>query len=383
MKLIRLWMVERFVEEKQGITLEEVAEEYLNQLVNRSLIQVVEMDYFSRVRTCRVHDLMREIIQLKSQEESFVMIANERNISSNEKVRRLSIHGNCEEVQSEMRLPYLWSLLSFVSDRSFTLSEHGFHSFKLLRILELEGAPLSKFQPELVELIHLRYLSLRRTMIREIPESIRKLKNLEILDLKQSLVSSLPVGILQLKCLCQLRNYRYNFQSSMFFADSHGMRVPSGIGALTSLQKLGCVEVSDDHELVRELGKLTQLRRLGILKLREEHGMDLCYTLDKLKHLSSLYIVSVDSTDFLHLDSLTSPPKYLQRLYLKCSLSTLPGWIASHQYISKLVLQYSNLQSDPLKALQHLPSLVELDLRQAVMVPSYESRYGSSNGEIN
>jgi len=36
MKLIRLWIVERFVEEKQGFTMEEVAEEYLNELVNRS-----------------------------------------------------------------------------------------------------------------------------------------------------------------------------------------------------------------------------------------------------------------------------------------------------------------------------------------------------------
>jgi hypothetical protein len=51
-----------------------------------------------------------------------------------------------------MRFPYPWSLLSLVSDRSFTLSQHGFHSFKLLVVLELEGALLLKFQPELIEL---------------------------------------------------------------------------------------------------------------------------------------------------------------------------------------------------------------------------------------
>jgi hypothetical protein len=51
-----------------------------------------------------------------------------------------------------MRFPYPWSLLSSVSDRSFTLSQHGFHSFKLLVVLELEGALLLKFQPELIEL---------------------------------------------------------------------------------------------------------------------------------------------------------------------------------------------------------------------------------------
>ncbi|KAL3566019.1 hypothetical protein D5086_031434 [Populus alba] len=134
---------------------------------------------------------------------------------------------------------------------------------------------------------------------------------------------------------------------------------------IDELQKLGSVEVNEDYELVRELGKLTSLRRLGILKLREEQGMDLCYTLDRLKHLTALYLVSLNKTESLQFDSLSSPPKYLQRLYLKCSLPALPGWIASLQYISKLVLQYSNLKSDPLKALQKLPSLVVLELRQA------------------
>lgn len=241
-----------------------------------------------------------------------------------------------------MRFPDLRSLLLFMSIGSFTSFGFGhafFHSFKLLRVLELEGAHLFNFQPELVELIHLRYLSLRRTMIRELPESIRRLKNLEILDLKRSLISSLPTGILQLKHLCQLRNYCFCFESSIFFPDTRGMSMPSGIGRLTSLQKLGSVEVNDNCQLVRELGKLTQLRRLGIVKLREEHGMDLCCTLDRMKHLTALFAVSINNNKFLHLDSLLSPPKHLQRLYLKCSLSALPGWIASLQYLSKLVLQ--------------------------------------------
>ena len=114
---------------------------------------MVEKNYFNRVKTCRVHDLMREIIQMKSREESFVMIANGTRISKNEKVRRLSIHENSEEVQSDMRFPYLWSLLSFSSHHSF---EHGFRNYKLLRVLNLDRAPLSTFLPELVELIHLR-----------------------------------------------------------------------------------------------------------------------------------------------------------------------------------------------------------------------------------
>ncbi|KAJ4836569.1 hypothetical protein Tsubulata_047682 [Turnera subulata] len=367
MKLIRLWVVERFVQEKQGLTLEEVAEDYLNELVARNMIQVVQMDYFKRVRTCRVHDLIRELILHKSREESLVVIANnELNISKNEKVRRLSIHDGCKDLPSSKRAPYLRSLLQFVSFDTFSIFRHAsFHGFKLLRILEMEGARISNFPLELVDLIHLRYLSFRWSLLRVLPESIKRLANLEILDLKGSLVASLPLGILQLQSLCQLRNYRFEFGSSAFFPDSQGMRVPSGIGRLTSLQKLGSVEVFDDCNLVKELGKLTQLRRLGILKLKEQHGMDLCYTLERLKHLTALYTATIKDTEYLQLDALSSPPENLQRLFLKCRLSRLPEWVSSLQYLSKLVLQYSNLKNDPLQPLGELPSLVVLELRQA------------------
>ncbi|XP_048236051.1 disease resistance protein RPM1-like [Ricinus communis] len=215
--LVRLWVVERIVKEKQGLTMEEAAEDYFNELVSRSMIQVVEVDFSYRVKTCRLHDLMREIIQLKSKEESFVVIANEGGIRTNDKVHRLSIHDNPKELSSGIRFPYLRSLLLFTPTDSVACFGHAlFRDFKLLRVLELENLPLLSFPPELIGLIHLRYLSLRRTMITVLPESIRKLKNLEILDLKRSLVSSLPYGILELKNLRQLRNYRYRSGSSMF-----------------------------------------------------------------------------------------------------------------------------------------------------------------------
>uniref|UniRef100_A0A5B7AYT8 Disease resistance protein RPM1-like n=1 Tax=Davidia involucrata TaxID=16924 RepID=A0A5B7AYT8_DAVIN len=385
MKLVRLWVVERFVEEKPGLTMEEVAEAYLNELVSRNMIQVVQMDRFDRVRTCRVHDLMREIIQLKARDESLVMILDEKGMTLDEKIRRLSIHESCKELPLDMRFPCLRSLLVFLSMGSATSFRSGFfygfglssvgsatsfrsgffYGFRFLRVLELEFTPLDKFPPELVKLIHLRYLSLRSTLIRKLPESIGKLKNLEILDLKGSPISSLPVGILQLERLCQLRCYHYGFDPSMFFPQTYGMTVPTQIGRLTSLQKLGSVEVNGNGEIVRELGKLTQLRRLGILKLRQEDGMDLCSSLEKLKHLTGLCLVSINTSDSLQLESLSSSPPFLQRLFLKCGLPTLPNWIASLKYLAKLVLQNSNLNDDPLKALQELPNLVVLELRQA------------------
>ncbi|KAF8390372.1 hypothetical protein HHK36_024898 [Tetracentron sinense] len=367
-KLTQLWAAEGFVEEKQGLTLEEVAVDYLNELVSRSMIQVAERDDFDKVKYCRVHDLMREIIQLKSREDCFITVVDhERGMKLDEKVRRMSIHDTtCENFLSDIRFRCLHSLLVFKSTDSSCFFGHAFFcGFRLLRVLDLERAPLSKFPAELVGLVHLRFLSLRRTMVRQLPKSVEKLRNLEILDLKGTPVSTLPSGILKMERLRQICNYHYRFVSSNSFATC-GMVVPPGIGRLTNLQKLGVVEVNQgSSETLRELGMLTQLRRLGISKLRREDGMDLCTSLEKMKHLTSLYTVSIRPNEFLQLESLSSPPPLLQHLFLKACLTTLPVWISSLRNLVKLVLQHSRLKDDPLNALQEMPNLVSLELRHA------------------
>ncbi|KAL7218012.1 hypothetical protein ACSBR2_011277 [Camellia fascicularis] len=51
-RLIRLWVAEGFVEMKEGMTIEEVAEGYLNELINRSLIQVAKRRRDRRGKDC-------------------------------------------------------------------------------------------------------------------------------------------------------------------------------------------------------------------------------------------------------------------------------------------------------------------------------------------
>lgn len=357
MKLVRLWVAEGFVEEKQGLTLEQVAESYLNELVNRSLVHMVKMNYLNKVQSCQLHDLMREILLMSSREDSLITNKNQVYMLRNENVRRISIHDNLENLPSYKNFTKVRSVLTFNSTGSVS-----YEDFLLLRVLELENAPLVQFPQSLVNLVFLTYLCLERTQIKKIPDSIRKLKNLEILDLKFCPVSSMPSGILELKSLKQLRCFRYKFNGPSYFANTHGMVVPTGIEKLTSLQKLLSVEVDDNGTLVRGLGKLTQLRKLGILKLKDEHVTDLCYTLQRLRNLTNLYMVSMNMDEVLQLNREVCPPEFLQRLYVKCRLPALPTWIKSLQYLEKLFLQNSHMKEDPLEALQGLPSLVVLEL---------------------
>ncbi|KAL7166704.1 hypothetical protein ACSBR2_037383 [Camellia fascicularis] len=62
--VIRLWTAEGFVNAIEGKTIEEVANGYLDELFNRSLIQVAKRYPDGRPSHFHIHDLMREIIMI-------------------------------------------------------------------------------------------------------------------------------------------------------------------------------------------------------------------------------------------------------------------------------------------------------------------------------
>ncbi|XP_058084901.1 disease resistance protein RPM1-like [Magnolia sinica] len=77
-QLIRLWVAEGFVEETGKLTMEEAAEDYLKELMHRNMLQVVKTNEFGRVKTCRMHDIVREMALSLSDEEKFCMIYDEK-----------------------------------------------------------------------------------------------------------------------------------------------------------------------------------------------------------------------------------------------------------------------------------------------------------------
>ncbi|XP_057478036.1 disease resistance protein RPM1-like isoform X2 [Actinidia eriantha] len=303
-RLIRLWVAERFVEAKDGMTIEEVAQSYLNGLINRSLIQVAWRRHDRRIQAYRIHDLWREIIVSKSREQNTTTMAIERGIVWPKKVRRLSVHQNWESEQQSSCFTHLRSLIVFGSIDSFSiLSKVALlgDDLRLLTSLDLEGTRLETFPNEVVKLCHLRHLSLRRTNLKIIPKSIGNLQNLETLDLKHTRVTELPDEILKLQRLRHLLLYHYHAKLPEYSFDVQtGFKAPMGIGSLSSLQKLCSVEANHDNNngiVLREVGKLTQLRRLRILKLNRADGKVLCSSLEKLKNLQSLTFTTSTTMD--------------------------------------------------------------------------------------
>ncbi|KAI8002379.1 Disease resistance protein RPM1 [Camellia lanceoleosa] len=372
-KLIRLWIAEGFVEEQNGKTLEEVAEEYLTELIHRCLVLVSTTKIDGRVKQCQVHDVVREIILSKSKEFSLCQILEEENSSFNATTRQLSMH---------MRYCNMDKVIKSISKspvRSVFLFQEGelpkkpllgtlAANFKLLKLLDLEDAPLDQLHEEVGNLFLLRYLSIRGTRVEIIPKSIGKLQNLQTLDLKYSPVRELPFDISRLHKLRHLLANSFNFDAEYFVDYIVGVKIQGGIGGLEELRNLQCVKTNHDDglSLIKELEKLRQLRKLGITKLQREHGRGLCAAIEKMKYLQRLSVLASSDDEILDLQYISSPPQYLQRLYLVGRLEKLPEWIPKLQSLYALFLWGSGLtKNDPLKALQVLPSLVNLVLLDA------------------
>ncbi|KAM1126602.1 hypothetical protein ACFX2B_041265 [Malus domestica] len=369
-RLIRLWIAEGFVKLKKGKTLEEVGEEYLTELIHRSLVQVSEVHIDGKARECRVHDLLREVLLKKCVDSCFCHVLSKDESAFKPTTRRLSIAISPSDASGSITQSQIRSVFTFNQEEwpeSFlnTLREN----FKLVKVLDFMDAPINQLPKYLGDLHLLTYLSLRNTNVELLPDSIGNLQNLETLDLKQSLVYEIPAKINKLVKLRHLLAYHRDYGMEFCSNWERGVKIHEGIGCLQALQKLSLVEVNHGGiDLIKELGKLRQLRKLGLKKLKREDGRALCACIEKMKHLESLELIAISEDEVLDLESISTPPEFIRTLFLKGRLEQLPSWISNLQQLVKLGIYWSRLRDSPLKALQNLPNLLELHLGDMVNV---------------
>jgi disease resistance protein RPM1 len=119
---------------------------------------------------------------------------------------------------------------------------------------------------------------------------------------------------------------------------------------MKGLQTLSTIE-ANHHGLFEELGKLSQLRMLGISRMIAEHGRALCISIQNMVHLKILLIGSISETseiEIIDLQSISSPPPFLEHIYQRGRLKKLPNWILELQNLGKLILFFSSLKENPL-----------------------------------
>ncbi|XP_047950544.1 putative disease resistance RPP13-like protein 3 isoform X2 [Salvia hispanica] len=194
--LCELWISEGFVLPRQGRSIEESAEENMNDLIRRNLLEDVKTNHMGKVKACRVNAMIRAFC---------ISIIKEENLC--EEVRQSLETGELEtsgsQLQKSHRLcfrsdpsnflsksppgPHVRSLLCF-NERPAKLKSEFLavipERFKKLRVLESKCIELEQFPWKIVKLVHLRYLTLYIETLETLPEPFTQLWNLQSLVIK-------------------------------------------------------------------------------------------------------------------------------------------------------------------------------------------------------
>ncbi|CAA2954106.1 late blight resistance homolog R1A-10 isoform X1 [Olea europaea subsp. europaea] len=188
-KLTKLWVANGFIKPDKSKSLEELAEEYLKDLTDRNLIMVHERVYSDEIKSCSIHDLLRELCVIKAKEEKFLQVLkleNDHFPEVTDNLHHVSIHTNFKDQSTRFSLAQdcdspIRSVIFFCRNNPNHLSLHFITSFRLLKVLDALTIRFDEFPIEIVELFNLRYIALTYWIKHSFPASISKLFNLETL----------------------------------------------------------------------------------------------------------------------------------------------------------------------------------------------------------
>lgn len=363
-RLMLLWIAEGFVVPRGQEPLEDVAEDYLEELISRSMIEVVKRKSNGKIKTCHAHDLLRELAISKAKEDRFLdVIHGDTRVDYLSRSRRLAIQSGLFPVTKNTHI--LRALLCF------DLNETGFgqlKKLKLLRVLYLEGVYLSHLDSAIGNLIHLRYLGLRGTWLKKLPSSVKYLMNLQTLDLRSTLISPIPRAIWNLH---YLRNLYFNKLKEMTIN-------PPRNAALTCLQNLQGICIGVKTQVKNGLDKLTNIRELELHGELFGHEAALANWISMSNNLICLKLKArtTEKIEEFNITNVSIPLSLmlsanhfcLSKLHLRGFVRELCDIAEFPPNLTELSLQGTNLMNDPMPKLEKLPNLRILKLKRSSYV---------------
>ncbi|XP_027116674.2 putative disease resistance protein At1g50180 [Coffea arabica] len=399
--LYQLWMAEGMILENDRIgqeTMMDVAERYLEELAKRCMVQVKLHEEgkpaVTRFKSCRIHDLMRDLCLLKAEEQNLYKVVDSQH-DQDIFVTSVDISHAIEEEyfgfvlrlcavdfqhnyvplrkeQTKHLHSYMYEPLDCSGDNygrrlgRKIMSE--VNNLKMLRVLAIENSSLasrscySRSPLECIgNLIHLRCLRLRDCHGLKLPSCLGNLKYLETLDLRGSYCSRLP------NVLSKLGRLRHLY-----------LPCCSGKQRLDGLSKQLEILESFDSTLYfhPNLSRLTNLRALKAMVI--ENLGDLEEIINHITNLNYLRMTSLEVWDCINSNSNKGLAVLEQMLFCKnihelqivgASLCKQLPIYRPHQSsprpgLTELTLRFSDIEEDPMATLEKLPNLRRLHLHE-------------------
>lgn len=363
--LIRRWIAEGFIPNRDNESLWETAERYFEELIARRLVQPAFDDDDDPPIGCTVHGAVLDYMVSLSAQENFITVGAElkSRLLPCDGARRFCLVSSDENsscIDDELSRSHLSRVrsLAFCGDAT---RMPDVSDFILVRVLDLEGTKgLEERQLESIGCLSLlRYLGLRRTEVTSLPQELMALKHLSFLDLRGTTVKRVAEWTKLVTLL----------------ADN--LVIPREIEGMPNLEEVSKVLQGHDgslpHEVAGFVNKWRQLRVLGVKfgRLNHHHETDRQGVKHFLEEVvkSNLQFILLDN--YLHqlLDVLVDSwahkrPYHLRKFELRIGgcLQQVPKNIASVIALTHLHIRVSQVEEEGVRALGSLPNLVLLKL---------------------
>ncbi|KAJ9552075.1 hypothetical protein OSB04_016120 [Centaurea solstitialis] len=350
-KLIHVWVAEGFIQRSGDISAEEMAEENLQDLVDRNLVLVEKKRANGRIKTCRIHDMLHDMCIKRAEEEDFFKEIKSSEPSSyinsagSTALRRLCVDSRLSSYLSSKPDPsHVRSFLCYAEDK-IVLPPDLIRDFPglllLLRVLDVQPISFSRF-PSL-QLVHLRYVAVSGTF-KVLPAAISNLLNLQTLIVE---TTSRTIDVkADLWKLLQLRHVYTSGASNLPIPSpksGNQVLVNENLRTMSKVSPETCTDVI--------LARTPNLQKLGVrgnlMSLMEEtKGRCKFDNITKLSNLKTLKLLN---------DTFAISP-------LDGKLGDLPGWYKFPPKLKKLTISGTMLNWEHMSTLGKLPDLEVLKL---------------------
>lgn len=346
--------------------MDQTGDNYFNDLINRSLIQPIDIMYDGMARACRLHDMVLDLIISLSTEQNFVTVVEgegeEVYKCSANKIRRLSLLSSFleDDVLQEImnKCSQVRSLIRFHVAHKEAPHLPIFHSLRVLVLrCRCENLGLGNHHIKSIgSSLQLKYLEIGCPSITELPEEIGDLQYLQTLDIHGSKIDRLPPTIGHLKNLVRL-------------LVDFNIELPDEIGSLQSLRMLSHAYSNDSLNFLEQLRRLTNLRVLHI-RLHgsselDDHGMqkyqealELSLTVLGKHALQSLEIDTDDYSTSRLMDLLCCNATSLRKLCNQSYLSRLPKGMQCLVNLAHLEICVTCIKQEDFCILGAIPTLL-------------------------
>ncbi|GAA0175052.1 hypothetical protein LIER_28309 [Lithospermum erythrorhizon] len=183
--LARLWIAEGFIIPKYSKSLEEAAEEYLKDLIDRSLVLTARKRFNGKVKTCRLHDMLLEFCIKQARKEKFLEVIKDSKDCEEEedmKKSRKKVLGNF--LQLERMIGHVGSVFIAKHSRTALLNLKLLLFILYMIPLRFDSFPVD----QLSKLLLLKYLAFTASF--ELPAVVFRLPKLQTLIINDSRIRS-------------------------------------------------------------------------------------------------------------------------------------------------------------------------------------------------